>query len=176
MLSPPVPQVHFPYGVGADPMSKRFRRGKSRADRQEQYLPISYSMARSPAFRSLGGSALKVWVELRSRYNGWNNGSLSLSLSEAARLLGLSKTTVCRAFDELESKGFIAMTRRGRWYGRRATEWRVTDKGTKDLLPTFDWKRWQKGLDLRAPRPSPEAELDAALAEIAGNQSKNTVS
>lgn len=48
--------------------------------------------------RQLSGPALKVLVELRCRYNGSNNGKVTLSLDEAARLLGLSKTTAKRAF------------------------------------------------------------------------------
>jgi len=53
-------------------------------------------------------------VELRRHYNGGNNGDLSLSLDEAAGLLHLGKATVARAFGELEAKGTIRMTARGR--------------------------------------------------------------
>lgn len=109
----------------------------------EQYLPIPYTMARSAAWRSLGGSAIKVYVELRTRYNGSNNGDLSLSLDEGARLLGLGKATIQRALKELEEKGFIKMTKRGQWYGRMATTWAVTDKPLRGHLPTHDWKTWK---------------------------------
>jgi len=109
----------------------------------EQYIGVPYSMTRSAAFRSLTGSALKVWVELRSRFNGRNNGELSLSLDEGARLLGMGKTTVGRAFVELEEKGLIVMTRRGQWYGRLATTWAVTDRSYNGHLPTNAWKHWQ---------------------------------
>lgn len=109
----------------------------------EQYLPIPYAMARSPAMRSLSGSALKVWVELRSRFNGQNNGDLSLSLDEAARILSIGKATVQRAYIELEQKGFIKMTKRGRWYGRMATTWAVTDRSHQGHNATRDWKDWR---------------------------------
>jgi hypothetical protein len=109
----------------------------------EQYFKIPYAMARSPAFRSLGGAALKVWIELRSRYNGRNNGDLSLSLDEGARLLSIGKATVQRAFSELESKGFIKLTKRGQWYGRMATTWAVTDRPYKGTLATRDWNNWK---------------------------------
>ena len=42
---------------------------------------------KSAAWRALGGSAIKVYLELHSRYWGGNNGKLSLSLEEGARLL-----------------------------------------------------------------------------------------
>lgn len=149
----------------AKPGKRRGRRinAKGRND-TEQFVAVPYSMARSAAFRSLSGPALKVWMELRSRFNGRNNGELSLSLDEGARLLGMSKTTVGRAFTELKEKGFVVMTRRGQWYGRLATTWAVTDRSHNGHLPTNAWRHWRpdtKGADLKtAPRyrdgPYPE--------------------
>ena len=104
---------------------------KGRSKKADQFVPISHHMARSPAWRSLGGPAVKIYVELRSRYNGRNNGDLSVSLDEASRLLGMGKATAQRAFEELDRKGFIRMTQRGNWYGRQATTWAVSDRSHK---------------------------------------------
>jgi len=117
------------------------RTGRSR--RGEQFVPIPYTMAESAAWRSLSGAAVKIYVELRSRYNGGNNGNLFLSLCEAARLLHMSKATAQRAFAELEEKGFIHMNRRGQWYGRRATTWAVSDRPNGTHPPTNAWRAWQ---------------------------------
>jgi DNA-binding transcriptional MocR family regulator len=100
-------------------------------------------MAESAAWRSLSGAAVKVYVELRRRYNGGNNGDLSLSLDEAARLLNIGKATVARALAELEAKGFIRMTARGRWYGRQATTYAVTDRPVGRNPPTNAWRAWR---------------------------------
>lgn len=122
----------------------RKRRMNAKGRREtEQFLPIPYTMARSTAWRSLSGPAIKVWIELRTRFDGNNNGKLSLSLDEAARLLGMGKATAQRAFAELEEKGFIKMTKRGQWYGRLATEWAVTDRHHNGHLPTRDWQKWK---------------------------------
>jgi DNA-binding HxlR family transcriptional regulator len=133
-------------------MAKRGRKalanGRSASD---QYMTISYPMAQSEPWRSLSGAALKVWIELRTRFNGGNNGRLTLSLDEAARLLHMGKATVARALKELEAKGFAKMTRRGRWYGRLASEWAVTDKGINGYPPTNDWKHWQHAGSDRTP-------------------------
>ena len=126
-------------------MSKRRKRKSNvtgRNDGDGQYLPISYVMAHSTAFRALTGGALKVWVELRSRYNGSNNGRVSLSLREAASLLGMSQSTAQRGFRELEQKGFIKCRSRGSWYGRRAAEFILTDRSFDGHPPTRDWQRW----------------------------------
>ena len=123
---------------------KRRRRANAtgRSDGREQYVPLTYPTLRSHAWRSLSGAAVKVWLEIRSRFNGANNGKLSLSLDEAAKLLGLGKTTVARAFKELEAKGFLVLVRQGQWYGRLASEYATTDRSLNGSLPTYAWRHW----------------------------------
>lgn len=108
----------------------------------ERYLTIGYPMAHSLAWRTLSGPAAKLWVELRSRFNGGNNGRLRVSLEEAASLLRVGKATAARAFGELEQRGFLAMTKRGQWYGRQATEWAMTTLPRDGVPATNAWKRW----------------------------------
>ena len=126
-------------------MARRGRKANrtGRSDGSEQYMSIGYPMARSDAWRSLSGGAVKVWVELHTRYNGGNNGKLSLSLDEAVRLLGLGKATVGRAFKELDKKGFVRLKKRGHWYGRKASEYAITHKSSDGLPATHEWRRWQ---------------------------------
>src|SRR5215472_12431808 len=57
---------------------------------------LSYSLVNSEAWRTLRGAAVKVFLELRTRFHGGNNGKLHMSLEEAARLLRLGKATVLR--------------------------------------------------------------------------------
>ena len=124
-------------------MPKHNRKGRSKSG--GQFVKLLYILTASPAWRSLSGSAVKVYIELHSRYNGRNNGDLSLSYSEAARLLKLGKTTVKRAFDELTEKGLILKMREGHWYGRRAATWAVTDSVIdipKASPATNAWKEW----------------------------------
>lgn len=133
-------------------MARNRRRSRPNATGRndtEQYIAISYTKAHSAVWRSLGGPAVKVWVELRSRYNGTNNGDLSLSLDEAARLLHMSKSTAMRAFADLEDKGFLKMMQRGFWYGRKATTWAVTDRPLHGHLATHDYKHWRPKIKAR---------------------------
>lgn len=115
-------------------------KGRNKGD--GQYLPIPYTMAQSTAFRSLSGIAIKAWIEIRCRYNGQNNGMLSLSLRQAADLLGMSQTSAKRALDELVDKGFLKRRSRGQWYGRKAAEYIATDCGFDGNFPTRDWQQW----------------------------------
>ena len=116
---------------------------KGRSKKGGQFVPVPYPMAESAAWRSLTGAAVKVYVELRRRFNGGNNGKLSLSLMEAASLLRLSKSTVGRALDQLVERGFIVKTREGHWYGRKAAEYAVTDRPLDGHPPTNAWQNWR---------------------------------
>ena len=112
-----------------------------------QYIPLLYAQLKSDAWRSLSGAAVKLWLELHTRYHGGNNGKLHLSLNEAALILGLGKATVKRAYDELTEKGFLVLERPGDWYARRAHDWRLTTKPmetAKGKVPaTMDWRGWR---------------------------------
>ncbi len=105
-----------------------------------QWIELPYGMIHHDSFRALSGPAVKVWLELRSRYNGGNNGRLTLSYREAADLLGMGKTTAQRTFAELESADFIELATEGDWYGRKAHEWRATDIPHDGKHATRDWQ------------------------------------
>lgn len=127
-------------------MSKRRLRrynATGRSEGGEQFLALAYGCLNSPAWRSLSGAAVKVYLEIRSRYNGHNNGKISLSLEEGAKLLGLGKATVARALAELQEKGFLVLRKQGHWYGRKASEYEVTDRPRDGYPATHAWKAWQ---------------------------------
>ena len=126
-----------------------------------QYLPLSYAQLKSPAWRSLSGTAIKLWLELHTRYNGGNNGALTLSFAEAAEILGMSKGTVQRAYDELVDRGFLVRVREGNWYHRRAHEWRLTTKSMQTpqgrVTATQDWRTWCPQKTKRGTETDPSA-------------------
>lgn len=120
---------------------RRRHNAKGRSVGEPQYMKLPYSMTRSSAWRGLSGPALKVLIELKGRFNGFNNGDLSLSLDEAVRLLGMSKSTAQRAFNELVDRGFLIVSKPGQWYGRLATTYIMTDKSLRGQLATNDWQQ-----------------------------------
>jgi len=133
--------------------------GKSNRKSEGQYAPLPYPMLRSDAWRSLSGPAVKVLLELHTRFNGGNNGQLHLSMNEASNLLGIGKSSVQRAFRELEEKGFLALTRQGSWYHRKASEYRLTTKSMHYArgkeAPTHDWRSWRAPKTKRGPETGP---------------------
>jgi len=115
------------------------KRGNKRGS-GDQFVKLPNVMARHPAFRSLSGAAVKVWIELNTHFMGTNNGKLYLSLNDAADLLLLSKGTAKRAFDELEAKGFIRKTQAGQFRGHWAAEWAVTHQKLKEEPASRAWQ------------------------------------
>lgn len=132
--------------------------GKSKRTSEGQYLPLPYAQLKSDTWRSLSGHAVRLWLELHTRYNGGNNGALTLSYAEAGELLGMGKATVQRAYAELVAKGFLALEREGNWYSRRAHEWRLTTKsmqrGKGKAPATQDWRSY------RAPKAKRGSEME----------------
>ncbi|UWQ19992.1 helix-turn-helix domain-containing protein [Jannaschia sp. W003] len=104
-------------------------------------------MLKSDAWRSLSGAAVRVLLELHTRFNGSNNGRLFLSHMEAAKALGMGKATVQRAFKDLECRGFIVLMNPGSWYHRKAHEWRLTFKPMQQAKgrepPSNEWRGWR---------------------------------
>jgi predicted transcriptional regulator len=133
--------------------------GKSNKRKGEgQYAPLSYAMLKSDAWRDLSGAAVRVFLELHCRFNGSNNGLLTLSYAEAAEVLGMGKATVQRAFADLIAKGFVVLEMEGNWYHRQAHEWRLTIKPTQRTKgrenPTNDWVKYglqktERGSDVK---------------------------
>ena len=118
--------------------------GKSKRGEEGQYVPLPYTQLKSHAWRSLSGAAVKLWLELHTRFNGGNNGRLRLSYAEASEALGMGKATVKRAYGELVAHGFLALEKEGNFYHRLAHEWRLTTKGVQGVsgrtVPSHDWR------------------------------------
>ena len=83
---------------------KRQKRGNARFVQLMEYMQASEARATMQA----GPRAL--YVKIRRRFNGTNNGSLYLSHRDAARALNVALNTVARRFHEREARGFIRKT------------------------------------------------------------------
>ena len=135
--------------------------GSSKRRNEGQYVPLPYAQLKSPAWRDLSGNAVRLWLELHTRFNGGNNGKLTLSYAEAGEILGMGKATVQRAYDELVAHGFLAREKQGNWYHRRAHEWRLTTKSVQavsgKISATNDWRKWNPKKTKRGSETEPSA-------------------
>ena len=127
-------------------MGKHDKTGRSK-NPDGQFIPLTYIMLKSDAWRRLNGNSVRVFLELHMRFNGANNGELFIGMDQIAARLGISKSTVSGAFKELQEKGFIVKVKDGKWVRGQAAEWRITNKPTNKLPATNDWKQWRKPLE-----------------------------
>ena len=109
----------------------------------ERFVKLTYPLIESEAWRWLRPISKAVYIELKRRYNGLNNGKISLSLSEAAHILKASKSSISRALKQLETHGFIKLIKKGYFTGRMASEYALTDEQLDGYPPTREWKQWQ---------------------------------
>jgi hypothetical protein len=105
----------------------------------------------TPAWQSLSLPARCGYVEVCRRYNGNNNGRIGLGVRELGAALDIGRSSAARILDELQDRGFIALTSKGNFKikVRLATEWRITEHGSfEGIAPvpaTKDFFRWTGG-------------------------------
>lgn len=77
----------------------------------EPFVGISKSLLQSPAFIALDPSAVKLYIDLRLKYTGFNNGNIDATLTNLKHRGWSSQHTLARAIRQLEAVGFIKKTR-----------------------------------------------------------------
>ncbi|WP_372572667.1 hypothetical protein [Ruegeria jejuensis] len=119
-------------------MGKPYKRNKRGGSRHVQLLEW---LQACPAWASLKPGPRALYVELKRRFNGSNNGSIVLSHRDAAKALNTHRNTVGGWFDVLEERGFIHAVR-GHCLGPsgigESAHWAL------DELPTDDGKPARK--------------------------------
>jgi hypothetical protein len=118
------------------------RKGHSKT--RGRFVALGNGLLTSDAWRSLSGSAIRYYVELRRQFNGMNNGHLHLSHEQTKKTLGMGSHTVLRAQKELQDKGLIRMTMQGGFSQRLATTWALTDEAVPPMRATHDFKNWRR--------------------------------
>ncbi|WP_156317919.1 hypothetical protein [Blastomonas sp. AAP25] len=114
------------------------RKHKSSAPNQtgrnktRRFALLPHSLLMTNAYRSLNPNDRSLLVELTMMENGSNNGSLYLSVRDAADRMGIADLKAAsRSFDALTELGFIEMTQAS-WFRVKAAEhsrarcWRLT--------------------------------------------------
>lgn len=115
-----------------------------------RYWTHSAWFDRSPAWRSLSPAERQIYWALKVRYNGKNNGRISMSSRELAAYANVSRNTAARAVKTLEEVGFVEITR-GSGFNvktRTATEYLLTEfdddrNGARASRRFMSWKNSQ---------------------------------
>lgn len=138
----------------------RFRRNKPNATGRNptsRFVRLDHSMLCTNAYRALSTNARVLLQELAMLHNGQNNGSLYLSVRDAAARIGRADLSAAgNAFIELEELGFIECTADAHFHVKaseqsRARCWRLTfEPGPGRKGPTMDFLKREPGPKTKA--------------------------
>lgn len=110
-------------------MSSRLKRGGKGGG--PKHVRLYEWMLRSAAWHDLSPVERQLYVEVKRKYDGLNNGRIALGCREAAEALRIGKGTASRAFRKLEANGFIVQMKAGGFNMKtrdgRTTEWLLTE-------------------------------------------------
>lgn len=112
-----------------------------------KFLMLQAYIVKSDAWQSLTPNERAAYLELKWRYDGFNNGWIGLGERELAKSLHTSRETARRALAGLVDKGFVMRARLSGFSmkTRVATEWRLTEYPCDATRsgPTKDFMRWR---------------------------------
>ncbi len=134
----------------------RDRRRKSKTSPSDRFFQMHVWLLNSPAWKATNVYERCLYMELKQRYNGTNNGDIALSHREAQAALNCSNRPVIDAFKGLLDKGFIRAAQLGSFHwkkeggaGGRSTRWILTEYPTdypvKSLSPDRTFMTWKPG-------------------------------
>lgn len=162
-------------------MSATHKRARNRLNakgrnKYERHIQLTYRLLESGAYRSLTLAARCLLTELSMLYNGDNNGSLYLSVRDAAARLGLgSLEAVQNAFDELQQAGFIRLVRDAHFSVKagehsRARTWRLNwMQGPGKQMPDLKLYEWEPG-----PKTKGRVRMERGLKALKTYRRRNT--
>ena len=127
-------------------LKKKLKNLSASGQYHKRFVLYDYGLLQTEAFKYLKGGALKLLTVLRMRFNGMNNGSISLSVREAATSINVSKETISKYFIELEDKGFIQLKQKGsfKYKKRHASTWSLTMEEDQQGNKPRTFKHWKK--------------------------------
>jgi predicted transcriptional regulator len=117
-------------------------------------------MLDSPAWRVLTHADVRVYLAMRRKLKGSNNGDINATLAEMRHAGISSSSTLAAALHRLEALGFIDKTRQGGIAngGKQCSLYRFTDEKTYDMAKagvkagpaTNEWQRFANMAEARA--------------------------
>ena len=119
-----------------------------------RFVMLPEWLQKSEAWASLKPGPCALYVELKRRFDGGNNGAIFLSHRDAAKALTVNKDTVARWFADLQERGFITMTQGGHLGPSgigQAAKWALQEE-TQDGRPP------RQGLYVMAGKTEPRPE------------------
>ncbi len=109
-----------------------------------RFVALPYNLLESDAWKALSPEAVAIYIEIKRRYNGKNNGDIPLGYREAATIAHCGKGTSGKKLSELIDNGFIKAAHKGRFQNRHASTWILTCQVYEGKSPSNEWKDYSK--------------------------------
>jgi DNA-binding transcriptional MocR family regulator len=114
--------------------------------RDRPHARIYFGWVELPAWREASLAARCLLVEMLARYRPGDNGKLEWSVRRVAEVLGVSKSTASAVLIELETIGWIEVTRAGGFLKKGRASLYALGMYTNDVTgepPTRAFERWR---------------------------------
>tara|TARA_A100001015_G_C15021480_1_gene728204 strand:- start:387 stop:800 length:414 start_codon:yes stop_codon:yes gene_type:complete len=110
------------------------------------HMAIPYSVWDSDAMKDCDAIAKSVFIEFLRRYNGFNNGEISMSVRELSKNLSISIGTANKKIHRLIKVGLIRITKNSGFNvkGRLAREFEITFHPCNKMPAKNTFKQWKK--------------------------------
>jgi hypothetical protein len=139
-----------------------------------RHVQLSEWLQSSEAWATLRPGPRALYIEMKRRFNGRNNGRIILSHRDAAKALSVHRNTVGPWFDELRERGFLRITRAsclGPSGVGQTSHWALEELPTDDMKSApkefMSWQKIQKprtkNRTARHKKPATKAEIQTAL-------------
>ena len=112
-----------------------------------QFVMLYNWMIDSEAWLDLKAQPRALYLLIKRRFNGSNNGEIYLSHREAAKLLNMHRNSIGTYFDVLIEHGFVKQTTRphlGPSGVGQAAKWELTELPVNNRPATKEFIRWRK--------------------------------
>ena len=121
-----------------------------------------------------------LYVELKRKFNGTNNGDIIFSHRDAAKALNVNRDTVTGYFHELQLRGFIRQTSAphlGPSGVGQSAKWALEEEATPDGKSAgkafMSWRQNLEPLPKKRDTPSQKlGQLEGEVIEFGGNRPK----
>ena len=143
---------------------KTFKKGQS-----PPFIMMEHWVYDCEAWQNLKPGPVALYLALKRRFNGSNNGELFLSHRDAAEALNVGRDTVGGYYAELKEKGFIVQTV-GHCLGPsglgQATKWALTEYPLNGAPATKEFMAWKKQKPRRKIQLSLAGKSDTPCRKI----------
>lgn len=143
---------------------RKFKRGSG-----AKFVQIEHWVMDCEAWQTMKPGPRALYVELKRRFNGSNNGRIFLSTRDAAKALNVNKETAGKYFAVLREHGFITITQ-GHCLGPsgqgQADLYALTEQPIGETKASKDFRAWKMQKPVRKTRLS--------LSEKTGQSDRKT--